>query len=210
MGLHVVDHPLVADALARLRDRETTAPDFRAAMARASAHLFHEATVDLPLEAGTVRTPMDDAPARRLREGTLTLVPILRAGLGMLAGVLPLAAGARVCHLGVRRNEETAEPVEYYRNLPADAAGTMAFVLDPMLATGGTLCHALEILEEMGMAEIRVLCIVAAPEGIRAVREAHPEVEIYAASVDEGLDENHYIVPGLGDAGDRTFDTGRL
>jgi uracil phosphoribosyltransferase len=169
--------------------------------------LFCEASREIPTESGTVRTPLDDAPARRVRPEILTLVPILRAGLGMLAGVQPLVPEARVCHLGVRRNEETAEPIEYYRNFPGGATGTVAFVLDPMLATGGTLVHALDILEEIGMAEVRVLCVVAAPEGIRAVREAHPEVEIFTAAVDQGLDENHYIVPGLGDAGDRCFGT---
>ena len=207
MGLHVVEHPLLADALAVLRDAATPAEAFRAAMARAGAALFLEASRDLPAEAGTVATPLGSAPARRLRPGALTLVPVLRAGLAMLDGVLPLAPGARVAHIGVRRDEETAEASDYYANLPPAASGSMAFVLDPMLATGGTLVRTLEILEDAGVGESRVVALVAAPEGVRAVREAYPEVEIFVAAVDDGLDERSYIVPGLGDAGDRAFGT---
>jgi len=208
MGLHIIEHPLLQEALAVLRDRTTRTADFRAAMAQAASVLFQEATEDLPTDAGTVETPLGTSPARRLRPGIITLVPVLRAGLGMLDGVLPMVPGARVAHLGVRRDESTAEAREYYRNLPESAAGGIAFVLDPMLATGGTLLRVVEVLGDLGMAEVRVLSIVAAPEGVRALREAFPEAEVYLASVDRGLDERKYITPGLGDAGDRYFGTG--
>jgi len=207
MGLHIIEHPLLQEAVAVLRDRATGTAAFRAAMTQAASLLFHEATEELPTEAGAVESPLGSAPARRLRPGVVTLVPVLRAGLGMLEGVLPMVPGARVAHLGVRRDESTAEPHEYYRNVPGGAAGTIAFVLDPMLATGGTLLKVLEVLEDIGMAEIRVLSIVAAPEGVRALRESFPEAEVYLAAVDRGLDERKYIVPGLGDAGDRYFGT---
>ncbi|MCK6481673.1 MAG: uracil phosphoribosyltransferase [Planctomycetes bacterium] len=207
MGLHVIEHPLLQDALAVLRDRSTGTAAFRAALARAGALLFQEASAGLPTEAGSVETPLGRAEVRRLRPGVLTLVPVLRAGLGMLEGVLPMVPGARVAHVGVRRDEETAEPSEYYRNLPASAAGTVAFVLDPMLATGGTLLETVGILDAAGMAEIRVLSVVAAPEGVRALRGAFPEVEVFLAALDGGLDARKYILPGLGDAGDRCFGT---
>ncbi len=207
MGLHIIEHPLLQEAVAVLRDRRTDTAGFRAAMAQAAAVLFQEASEELPTETASVETPLGSAPVRRLRHGVVTLVPVLRAGLGMLEGVLPMVPGARVAHVGVRRDESTAEPHEYYRNVPASAAGTIAFVLDPMLATGGTLLKVLEILDEVGMAEIRVLSVVAAPEGVRALREAFPEAEVYLAAVDRGLDAQKYIVPGLGDAGDRYFGT---
>ena len=208
MGLHIIEHPLLHEAVAVLRDRDTGTVAFRHALAQAAAVLFQEAAEELPTDAGKVETPLGTAAVRRLRHGVVTLVPVLRAGLGMLDGVLPMVPGARVAHLGVRRDEETAEPGEYYRNIPEAAAGTIAFVLDPMLATGGTLVRVLEALEEIGMAEVRVLSIVAAPEGVRTLREAFPEAEVYLASVDRGLDERKYITPGLGDAGDRYFGTG--
>ena len=207
MGVHIVEHPLLSDALATLRDATTPPDRFREAMARAGALLFLEASRDLPVDAGTVRTPLADAPARRLRASGVTLVPILRAGLGLLPGILPLVPGVRVALLGLKRDEATAEAEAYYENLPAAAAGSLAFVLDPMLATGGTLVRTLEILEDAGVGESRVLCVVASPEGVRAVREAYSGIEVWCAAVDEGLDERSYIVPGLGDAGDRTFGT---
>jgi len=207
MGVHIVEHPLLADALATLRDATTPPAAFRAAMARAGALLFIEASRDLPADPAVVRTPLAEAPARRLRADVLTLVPVLRAGLGLLDGILPLVPGVRVALLGLKRDEATAEAEAYYENLPAAAAGSLAFVLDPMLATGGTLVRTLEILEDAGIGESRVLCVVAAPEGIRAVRESYTEIEVWCAAVDEGLDERSYIVPGLGDAGDRTFGT---
>jgi uracil phosphoribosyltransferase len=207
MGVHIVEHPLLADALATLRDATTPPAAFRAAMARAGALLFTEASRDLPADPAVVRTPLAEAPARRLRADVLTLVPVLRAGLGLLDGILPLVPGVRVALLGLKRDEATAEAAVYYENLPAAAAGSLAFVLDPMLATGGTLVRTLEILEDAGIGESRVICVVAAPEGIRALREAYTEIEVWCAAVDEGLDERSYIVPGLGDAGDRIFGT---
>jgi len=207
VGLHVVDHPLLAEALAVLRDRDTGAAAFRAAAHAAAALLFHEAARDLPSDAGTVQTPLGRAAVRRVRARAVTLVPVLRAGLGMLAGVLPLVPGARVVHLGIRRDEKTLEPQEYYRNLPASVAGSLAFVLDPTLATGGTTVRALEVLRDAGAREARVLAVIAAPEGVRTVRSAFSEAEIFVAAVDERLDERGYIVPGLGDAGDRLFAT---
>jgi uracil phosphoribosyltransferase len=207
MGLHIVEHPLLGDALATLREAATPPGAFRAAMAAAATVLFLEASRDLATESGPVRTPLGEAAARRLRPGGLTLVPVLRAGLAMLEGILPLAPGARVAHVGVRRDEETAEASDYYARVPAAAAGSTALVLDPMLATGGTAVRALEILEDAGVGEARVVSVVAAPEGVRAVRAAFPEAEIFVAAVDEGLDERCFIVPGLGDAGDRSFGT---
>lgn len=207
MGVHIVEHPLLADALATLRDATTPPALFRAAMARAGAILFFEATRDLPADPVTVTTPLGESPGRRLRSEALTLVPVLRAGLGLLDGILPLVPGVRVALVGMRRDETTAEAEPYYQNLPAVAGGSLAFVLDPMLATGGTLVRTLEILEDAGIGESRVIAVVAAPEGVRAVREAYTEIEIWCAAVDEGLDERSYIVPGLGDAGDRIFGT---
>ncbi len=207
MGLHILEHPLLHEAMAVLRDRGTPTGAFRAAMAQAAAVVFQEAAEELPTDTETVETPLGKAAVRRLRPGVVTLVPVLRAGLGMLEGVLPMVPGARVAHIGVRRDEATAEPQEYYRHLPSSASGTIAFVLDPMLATGGTLLRVLEILEEAGVAEIRVLALVAAPEGVRAVREAFPDAEVFLAAVDQGLDARKFIVPGLGDAGDRYFGT---
>jgi uracil phosphoribosyltransferase len=208
MGLHVVDHPLLGDALAALRDRTTSTEGFRAAMRRAAAVLFVEASRDLPRAGGAVKTPLGDAPVRRVPSGAVTLVPILRAGLGMLEGVLPLVPGARVAHVGIRRDEETARPSEYYRNVPAAVAGTVAFVLDPMLATGGTAAKVLAALGEARVRQARVLVLVAAPEGLRSVHAAFPAAELFVAAVDDGLDPRKFILPGLGDAGDRFFGTG--
>jgi len=207
MGLHIVEHPLLGEALAVLRDRNTGTAEFRAAMRRAAAHLFHEAAAGLPVETGTVETPLGTAAARRVHPGVVTLVPVLRAGMGMVDGILPLVPAARVAVVGARRDEETAVAATYYESVPGAAAGTMAFLLDPMLATGGTAIEVLEVLEEVGMAETLLLAIVAAPEGVRAVRDAFPEVEIFAGALDEGLDERKFILPGLGDAGDRYFGT---
>src|SRR5690349_11664391 len=184
MGVHIVEHPLLGDSLAALRDATTPPAAFRAAMARAAALLFLEAARDLPVDAGTVTTPLGEAPARRVRPEGLTLVPVLRAGLGMLEGILPLVPSLRVAMVGVKRNEATAEAEVYYDELPAGSGGSLAFVLDPMLATGGTLVRTLEILEDAGIGESRVVCLVAAPEGVRAVREAYPAIDIWCAAVD--------------------------
>jgi len=207
MGVHIVEHPILGDALATLRDATTPSALFRDAMARAGSILFLEAARDLEVDAGTVTTPLGEAPARRIRADALTLVPVLRAGLGLLEGIQPLVPSVRVAMIGVKRDEETAEAKAYYEDLPPAAGGSLAFVLDPMLATGGTLVRTLEILEDAGVGESRVISVVASPEGVRAVREAYPAIAIWCAAVDEGLDERSYIVPGLGDAGDRTFGT---
>jgi uracil phosphoribosyltransferase len=207
MGIHIVEHPILGEALARMRDAATPSAEFRAALGRAAAVLFLEASRDLPVDAGTVVTPLGTAPARRLRGGVVTLVPVLRAGMGFLGGILPLVPEARIAPLGIRRDEETAEPEDYYVNFPPSVAGSVAFVLDPMLATGGTLVKTLDMLEETGVAEARVLVLVASPEGVRSVREARPDLDLWTAAVDDGLDARKYIVPGLGDAGDRIFNT---
>jgi len=207
MGLHVVEHPVLQEALAVLRDRATGPPEFRRALGRAAAVLFLEASRDLPQETGSVESPLGRAPARRLRSDAITLVPVLRAGQGMLDGILPLVPSARVAHVGLRRDEATAEAERYYANLPASVKGSVAFVLDPMLATGGTLAEALRLLAEAGVAQSRVLAVVAAPEGVARLQAVQPRAEIHVAAVDEGLDGRKYILPGLGDAGDRCWGT---
>ena len=202
----VVDHPVLADRLTVLRDRATPFGTFRSALAEASAILAIEATRDLAVVDGEVRTPLDVAPARRLA-GEVAVVPVLRAGLGMVDGFLRLLPGARVGHLGMRRDEKALTPVDYYERLPPGLADAQVFVLDPMLATGGSAVHALSRLKEAGAQRLRLICIVSAPEGVQAVQDAHPDVPIWTAALDRELDENGFIRPGLGDAGDRVFGT---
>jgi uracil phosphoribosyltransferase len=204
--LTVVEHPVLADRLAVLRDETTTYGGFRGALAEASAILAIEATRDLPVVEGEVRTPLEIAPARRLA-GEVALVPVLRAGLGMIDGFLRLLPDARVGHLGMQRDEEALTPVGYYERLPPGLAEAQVFVLDPMLATGGSAVHALDRLSAAGARFVRLICLVAAPEGLAAVERAHPGVPIWTAAVDRRLDEHGFIRPGLGDAGDRVFGT---
>ena len=205
--LVVLDHPLVQHKLALLRDVETNTKDFRHLMGELAAFLCYEATRDLELEEFQVQTPLEETPARRVSGKKLGVVAVLRAGLGMLDAVLDLIPVARVGFVGVYRNEETLEPVEYYCKLPSDLAERDVLVLDPMLATGGSSSAALELCKQRGAVRISLLCMVAAPAGIDRVARDHPDVTIYTAAIDRELNEKGYIVPGLGDAGDRLYGT---
>jgi uracil phosphoribosyltransferase len=205
-GLIVVQHPVLDDRLAVLRDEATPHGAFRLALHEASAILAIEATRDLPTVQRTIATPLEPAEAHRL-EAPIIIVPVLRAGLGMVEGFLRLLADARVGHLGLQRDEDTLEPTGYFERLPPGMGEAYVFLLDPMLATGGSAVAALDRLRANGARRLRLICLVAAPEGVDAVREAHPDVPIWTAALDRQLDEHGYIRPGLGDAGDRVFGT---
>ena len=205
-GLIVVNHPVLDDRLAVLRDAATPHGVFRLALHEASAILAIEATRDLPTVERTIETPLESAGARRL-EAPILIVPVLRAGLGMVEGFLRLLADARVGHLGLQRDEDTLEPTGYFERLPPGMGEAYVFLLDPMLATGGSAVAALDRLKANGARRLRLICLVAAPEGVEAVREVHPDVSIWTAALDRQLDEHGYIRPGLGDAGDRVFGT---
>jgi uracil phosphoribosyltransferase len=205
-GLIVVKHPVLDDRLAILRDVTTPHGAFRQALSEASAILAIEATRDLPTVAREVATPLESTDARRL-EAEITIVPVLRAGLGMVDGFLRLLADARVGHLGMQRDEDTLEPTGYFERLPAGLGEAHVFLLDPMLATGGSAVAALDRLRANGARRMRLICLVAAPEGVKAVQDSHPDVPIWTAALDRQLDDRGYIRPGLGDAGDRVFGT---
>jgi uracil phosphoribosyltransferase len=206
-NLTVPRHPLIAHKLAVLRDRMTTKQTFRAAIDEISMLLGYEVTRELPLEEVQVETPLEHTTAHMISGKKLTLVPILRAGLGMLDGMLRLMPSARVGHLGMYRDHDTLEPVSYYFRIPDDAGAREFIVLDPMLATGGSAVAAIAALKQNRPARIRFVCIVAAPAGVQRMFDSHPDVPIHAAALDRQLDANGYIVPGLGDAGDRMFGT---
>ena len=206
MPLHVVEHPVVHDALATLRDVSTTPEVFRRMAIRVSLLLAAEATRDVPSEAVSVQTPLGPANGRRVGAGVV-VVPVLRAGLGMLDAVLELLPNARVGHIGLQRDEMTAVASQYYSKLPRDLNGSFVLMIDPMLATGGSAVAALDLLKAAGATEIRMICIVAAPEGIALVERHHPNVHIYTPAVDQGLNAHKFIVPGLGDFGDRLYGT---
>ncbi len=207
MSVTVVDHPLIQHKLSFLRDETTSVTGFRALCMEISMLMAFEAMRDLPLEAAAVKTPVAMAQCRRLAGKKLALVAILRAGLIMADGILTLVPSARVGHVGLYRDERTLEPVQYFLKLPGDVAERDVFVLDPMLATGGSAVAALDLLKAKGAKSLRLLCILGAPEGIERVERAHPDVEIILAARDERLDERGFIVPGLGDAGDRIYGT---
>ena len=204
--LVVVDHPVLADRLTVMRDRDTGHAEFRQALFEASAILAVEAARGLPVTDVEVQTPLEPAAGSRL-PSEITIVPVLRAGLGMVDGFLRLLPGARVGHVGVYRDEQEHRPVDYYERLPPGLAESHVFVVDPMLATGGSAVHALDKLRAAGARDLALVCLVVAPEGLAAVEEHHPEVPIWTAAVDRELDANAYIRPGLGDAGDRVFGT---
>lgn len=204
--VHVSKHPLVAHKLTRLRDRDTQPAEFRALVHDLSQLLFFEATADLPLSKTTVQTPLAECDASIISAG-IGLIPILRAGLGMADAMLELLPTAVVWHLGLYRDHETLEPVTYYNKLPATSNLELGLVLDPMLATGGSAIAAIDILKSAGTPKITFVGILAAPEGITALQAAHPDVPVYLAALDLQLNELGYIVPGLGDAGDRQFGT---
>ena len=205
--LTVVRHPLVQHKLAILRDRATPTKIFKELVDEIAMLMAYEATSDLSLEPTPVETPLESTTGYRVAGKKLTLVPILRAGLGMVEGILRLVPAARVGHIGLYRDHDTLEPVDYYFKVPGDAAERDFFLLDPMLATGGSAAAAVASLKRAGATRIRFLCLVAAPEGVRRLTAAHPDVPIYTASLDRRLNELGYILPGLGDAGDRLFGT---
>lgn len=200
-------HPLVAHKLTRLRDRATEPKKFRELVREIAALLAYEATADLATAPRPVETPLAPAPGVELRE-KIGLVPILRAGLGMVEGVWELIPQAEVWHIGLYRDEQTLKPVEYYNKLPVEPTVSVCLILDPMLATGGSAVAAVEVLKRWGVKKIKFVGLIGAPEGIAALQKAHPDVPIYLAAVDDHLNERGYIVPGLGDAGDRQFGTG--
>jgi len=204
--LVVVDHPVLADRLAVLRAAETTHGQFRQALYEASAILAVEAARELPVTHVDVQTPLEETTGSRL-PAEIAVVPVLRAGLGMVEGFLRLLPDARVGHLGMQRDEEELTPRDYYERLPTQLSDAYVYLLDPMLATGGSAVHALDRLREAGAERLALICLVAAPEGLAAVEAAHPDVTVWTAAVDRQLDERGYIRPGLGDAGDRIFGT---
>jgi len=206
MPLHVVSHPLVEDVLQALRDKRTPSADFRRLARRVSLLLVAEATRDLPLVATTVETPLETAPAKRLG-ARVVAVPVLRAGIGMLDAFLELVPGAQVGYFGLERNEETAVARRYYEKVPKKLEDATVFLLDPMLATGGSAVMAIDGLKGLGARRIRLLSIVAAPEGVAHLEAREPETTIYAAAVDRALNDRKFILPGLGDFGDRLFGT---
>ena len=205
--VHVMNHPLVAHKLTILRDKNTSVKDFRELVSEIGMLITYEATRDLPLTTKVVETPLCKAELPTLAGKKFAVVPILRAGLGMVEGILHLIPSARVGHVGVYRDEETLRPVEYYFKLPPDAAAMRVFLLDPMLATGGSIAHAVGLLKAKGIRQITVVSVIAAPEGLAALQAAHPDVKVYTAMLDERLNDQGYILPGLGDCGDRLFGT---
>ena len=203
----IADHPLIQHKLTLLRDKNTGSKEFRELIAEITMLLCYEATRDLPLKEVEIETPMAVTKTQVISGRKLAFVPILRAGLGMADGVMQLVPAAKVGHIGLFRDPKTLEPVEYYCKLPADCEEREVFVVDPMLATGGSCIAAIQMLKNRGVKNIRFMCIIAAPEGVKKLQEAHPDVEVYIGALDEKLNEHGYIVPGLGDAGDRIFGT---
>jgi len=205
--VHILDHPLLQHKLSILRDEHTGVKEFREIVSEIAALECYEATRDLPMEEVEIKTPVAKGTFRALAGKKLAIVPILRAGLGMVDGILSLIPSAKVGHIGLYRDPETLDPVEYYCKMPNDIAERDVIILDPMLATGGSAVAAIQFIKNYGCKNIKLMNILAAPEGIQAVHSAHPDVEIYVAGVDEKLNDHGYIVPGLGDAGDRIFGT---
>lgn len=205
--LFEINHPLLQHKLTSLRKKETGTKEFRELVSEIATLLCYAATHDLPLVAEEIETPVAKATCPVIKQEDVTIVPVLRAGLGMVEGVLAVLPKIRVGHVGMRRNEETLVPEEYYCNLPSNLADGLVLVLDPMLATGGSAIATIDLLKKQGAKKIKFLNILAAPEGVSAMEKQHPDVEIYCVTVDEKLNEKGYIVPGLGDAGDRIFGT---
>ena len=203
----VMDHPLIAHKIGIIRKKETGTREFRDMVSEIGALITYEATKDLKLQDVEIETPNCKTTVKELAGKKLAVIPILRAGLGMVEGVLTMIPSAKVGHIGLYRNEETLEPVEYYCKIPKDCSERDVFVVDPMLATGGSAIAAIQMLKNRGVKNMRFLCVIAAPEGVKKLQEAHPDVDIYIGALDEHLNENGYIVPGLGDAGDRIFGT---
>ena len=206
MALHIIDHPLVQHKLSILRDKETSTMKFRSLLEEIAMFMGYEITRDLPLTYVDIETPLMPMKAPKIAGKKVVIVPILRAGLGMVDGLMRLMPSARVGHIGMYRDEETSQPVFYYYKMP-EYKERLVLLTDPMLATGGSACDAINRLKADGYTQIRLVCLVASPQGVQAVQKQHPDVDIYLAALDEGLNEKNYILPGLGDAGDRIFGT---
>jgi uracil phosphoribosyltransferase len=203
----IFDHPLIQHKLSILRDEKTSVKEFRELVSEIAQLMCYEATRDLPLEEIDVKTPVAMAKCHRIAGKKLAVVPILRAGLGMVDGIVAMMPNVKVGHVGLFRDPETLEPVKYYYKMPPDITERDVIIVDPMLATGGSAIAATQFLKDDGVKNIKLMCMIAAPEGVEAMQTAHPDVEIYAAALDDHLNEHGYIVPGLGDAGDRIFGT---
>ena len=205
--VYVFDHPLIQHKLSILRDKDTSVKEFRELVGEIAQLMCYEATRDLPLEEIRVETPVATAVCHRIAGKKLAIVPILRAGLGMVDGMVAMMPNVKVGHIGLFRDPETLEPVKYYFKMPPDIAERDVIIVDPMLATGGSAVAAAQFLKEVGVKNLKLMCIIAAPEGIATMQQAHPDVDIYVAAQDDCLNDHGYIVPGLGDAGDRIFGT---
>ena len=206
MALHIIDHPLVQHKLTLMRDKSASTSKFRKLLKEISMFMGYEVTRDFPLTYEEIETPLQKMNAPKIAGKKVIIAPILRAGLGMVDGLLELIPSARIGHIGMYRDEETCLPVFYYYKMPADK-DRLVIVTDPMLATGGSACDAIARLKKDGYQNIRLMCLVASPQGVKAVQDKHPDVDIFLASIDEGLNAKNYILPGLGDAGDRIFGT---
>ena len=206
MALHIIDHPLVQHKLTLMRDKTASTSKFRKLLKEISMLMGYEVTRDFPLTYEEIETPLQKMNAPKIAGKKVIIAPILRAGLGMVDGLLELIPSARIGHIGMYRDEETCLPVFYYYKMPADK-DRLVIVTDPMLATGGSACDAITRLKKDGYQNIRLMCLVASPQGVKAVQDMHPDVDIFLASLDEGLNDKKYILPGLGDAGDRIFGT---
>ncbi len=207
MAVHILDHPLIQHKVTLIRDKNTSSKDFRELLQEITLLMGYEITRDLPLEDIEVETPITKTVGKRLAGKKMGIVPVLRAGLGMVEALLDLIPSARVGHIGLYRDPQTLKPVEYYCKLPSDIGERFFIVTDPMLATGGSAAAAITLLKERGAKTIKLMCLVAAPQGVEVVQKEHPDVDIYVAVLDDHLNEKGYIVPGLGDAGDRIFGT---
>ena len=206
MALHIIDHPLVLHKLSIMRDKNTSTMKFRGLLEEIAMFMGYEITRDLPLTYEDIETPLMPMKAPKIAGKKVVIVPILRAGLGMVEGLMRLMPSARIGHIGLYRDEETCQPVFYYYKMP-EHKDRLVLLTDPMLATGGSACDAIARLKADGYTHIRLLCLVASPQGVKVVQERHPDVDIYVASIDEGMNDKNYILPGLGDAGDRIFGT---
>lgn len=205
--LFTCDHPLIQHKLTLIRDKKTNTKEFRELVDEVATLMAYEITRELPLQMVTVETPIAETESKIIAGRMLGLIPILRAGLGMVEGVVKLIPSAKIGHVGLFRDPETLQPVEYYTKLPTDVKERQLIVIDPMLATGGSAIAAINALKERHCSQVKLMCLIAAPEGVKAVQKAHPEIDIYLAALDKHLDDHGYIVPGLGDAGDRLFGT---
>ena len=206
-NVHILDHPLIRHKVAIIRDKNTTTKQFREVIGEIATLMAFEAFKDVPTQTITVETPLETVEQTVVKENSIAIVPILRAGLGMVDGILTLFPAAKVGHIGMYRNEETLEPQEYYCKLPQGIDEKVVMLVDPMLATGGSACDASALLKKRGCKHIKFLAIIGAPEGVEKVHSEHPDVEVYVSTLDRQLNENGYILPGLGDAGDRIFGT---